>query len=170
MDPQRFDQLAKTLSVLDTRRGLLRVLAGAPLAGAVAALLGEPAGVARERRHGDDPRHDRNDGKKKRKGHGKGKHQGQDTDPAQPCGATTCATGCCALGTCVIGEYEICGTGGEVCIGCTAAPGLNCNVGRCECRAGQGCCIRSGVDPRPNPCTDCCSGTCLSGDPINGCT
>jgi hypothetical protein len=91
--------------------------------------------------------------------------------PKQPkrCKKSTCETGCCALGTCVVGEYNVCGTGGEACIDCYAAVGLSCNTGRCECRPGRGCCLRSGVDPTPSPCTDCCSGSCLGGNPINGC-
>ena len=91
--------------------------------------------------------------------------------PKKPkrCKKSTCATGCCALGTCVIGEYDVCGTGGEECISCSAAVGLHCNVGQCECRPGRGCCIRDETVPTPDPCTACCSGSCLGGNPINGC-
>jgi hypothetical protein len=91
--------------------------------------------------------------------------------PKKPkrCKKSTCATGCCAVGTCVIGEYDVCGTGGEACISCSAAVGLHCNVGQCECRPGRGCCIRDETVPTPDPCTACCSGSCLGGNPINGC-
>jgi hypothetical protein len=93
------------------------------------------------------------------------------TKPKKPkrCKKSTCPTGCCALSECVIGAFDTCGTGGGACIDCHHAPGLHCNTGTCECRPGRGCCIRDGVDPRPNPCSACCSGACLLDDPLNGC-
>ena len=91
--------------------------------------------------------------------------------PKEPkrCKKSTCETGCCALGTCVVGEYNVCGTGGEACIDCSAAVGVHCDTGQCECRPGRGCCIRDGAIPTYDPCTACCSGSCLEGNPINGC-
>jgi hypothetical protein len=84
MDSDRFDRLVKTFSTPDTRRGLLRLVAGVPVAGALAALFGEgpdagaqqdPERGSSHRRHRRKARHDPGKDKDNRKGLRKGNGQ-----------------------------------------------------------------------------------------------
>ena len=127
MDSLRFDALTRTVSTSGTRRGVLRLMAALPVAGTLAALLGDGAEAAaqkdperggshrrrkRKRRHDPGEDKDNRKGKRKGKGKGKGKRRKQDpgqTPPPAPAGQASCRPGGCAAGQlCDGGSCRVC--------------------------------------------------------------
>jgi hypothetical protein len=160
MDASRFDRLAKALSSIGTRRGILHLLGALPLALTLASRLGAaPDATAEDDDHGSSGRrhrrkathrHQTGNNKEHRKGKRKGK--GKDTgkrrkrcmpDPL----AHTCAGRCATV-------LNNCGTQVD-CGSCACTP-------RCdECAT---CNDRTGLC-EPRPTTDACgpASTCVGG-------
>ena len=88
MDSRRFDALTRTVSTSDTRRGVLRLLAGLPLAGVLAALVPAESEAGRRHRRNAHHRHrtgdDKDNRKGKRKGQGKGHKKRRCAQAGQP--------------------------------------------------------------------------------------
>ncbi len=170
MNPDRFDGLARSLTVSASRRGFLGIL----LAGAVAIHSPAMSDVAWAK-----------PGKGKAKGHSKRKAQGEAKGPGNSGGqgtatggaptrgssgnsaaaplaaecslaAETC-DGCCQDGQCLPGtDHRSCGHSGRACENCSAQAML--------CTASQEC----GCDPES--CAGCCvAGVCQSGDQNDAC-
>jgi hypothetical protein len=141
MDADRFDRLSKTLFASGSRRTLLHLLSAVPLAGALAAILGDES-VAKDRRRRRKTRHrqrhersqDRRRQQQRRKQHkGKGKDRprcakvGKAAKKGTPCckGLSPDVTGRCVAG-CTPGSCpaNACGSqpdgcGGTLTCGCT---------------------------------------------------
>jgi hypothetical protein len=167
MDEGRIDHLARVLAVPAApgkRRGLLRVLAALPVAGAIAALVAveEPAqadgsgagvGGGGGRRHRRQARHHHHPGKDKqnRKGKRKGKGMGK--------GATQCPV--CRSGESCVNGVCTCGSGP----GCTGA-GEICLSGICHnpygCTAAMDFCQTDPQMPTFTPCPGNANGVCLT--------
>ena len=127
MDPLRFDALARSLSAAGTRRRLVRLLTALPLAGPLAAVLGE-ARTAKERRpqrkqaHHDKSAYRERSLAAQKKGKKKGKKKRKKQNPTPTCQpdsqATTCAGKCATVlnncgtavdcGSCACGRCQIC--------------------------------------------------------------
>ena len=127
MDMERFDRLMTSLSAAGTRRGLLRLGASLPLAGALAALLGEASEAGRQHRRSARHRHRTGNGKDNRKGQRSGNGNGN----------TSCAT---------TGQTPKTGTRSNCCQGLVTDA-----AGRCAEPTGGGLgsgtpCLPSGAD------------------------
>jgi hypothetical protein len=178
MDSGRFDRVAKTLAQAGTRRGVVRLLAVLPVAGALSALLGDDtaAGGRHKRRTTRNKRHSGND-KDNRTGKRKGKRTGKkrDTPASAPAGCTP--TTCAAQG-------KNCGPISDGCgatLDCTPAC---CETQTCqsECRAdgcsqGEACggggtanvcgCVAFGMVTDDENRGACCDSSCC-GEDLNG--
>jgi hypothetical protein len=176
MDPTRFDTLTKSLCCPGTRRGLVRLVAALPLAGALGGLLGEEradgqgnvAGVGggggrRRRRRG---RHHPGQDKKHRKG--KRKQRPQCTPACDIC--FTCKDGPNTPGTCVVDpaqQGESCGSGGKVCQSdgtcvCTPCEPTSCNQTNI-CGQPVDCCTQAGATNPGCEAGACCEFTVAPG-------
>ncbi len=148
MDPGRFDTLVRSLVTTPTRRGLLRLLAGTTLGGALA--LPGAGGLADHgcRHPGADCARDGQccSGRCSGQGTCLCTRAAQCPEPEVPCQKAVCTktgrcgsenrradlrcTGCCAGGACEGGDSDVaCGRGGEACIACGA--NARCVGGAC---------------------------------------
>src|SRR5829696_9110334 len=126
----QFDRLIVSLSTAGSRRSLVRLLTGLPMAGRLAGLLGEatPASARRQRHHQQrhhPDHHDRvHDEKKKKKKRKKKKpHSPSGSSPLPSTCAQTCA-GCCMGETCVSAtSTAACGANGAPCATCSGLQG-----------------------------------------------
>lgn len=112
MDADRFDTLARALTMAPSRRGVGRALAGLTLAGALGPLLGLAGAEAKKN-------------KKKR--------------TCRNCGGS-CRT--CRKGTCKAKpDGIVCAGGGKVCLGgeCACSPSTEDVAGRCAAPCGDAC-------------------------------
>lgn len=181
MDAERFDRLVKTLSTVDTRRGLLRLSAALPLAG-LSSLLTE-AGVqgsgsgaivgggggrrrrrkARQRRRKARRHHDPGNDKENRKGRRK---QCKPNPAAKTC-AGRCGTvknNCGKRVDCGAGLLERCDSADQ----CCAADQTRCGFNSVAfplvcCRPLGGACTSGGVNG------DCCFVAVDQGEDAPGC-
>jgi hypothetical protein len=191
MEADRFDLLIKSLSAAGSRRGLLRLIAALPLAGALAALVSEEseAGRRRRRKARHDPGKDKDNrkGKRKKKGKGKRRKKGNGQTPqsgptgqpscvpesaAQTCAgqcgsvANTCGTlidcGPCDCGLCP--ACHTCDTATGRCIPNTAVVDEVCGDGQ-VCQADGTCACRGGSCGGCRTCQrdGACSAYCVSG-------
>jgi hypothetical protein len=197
MDADRFDRLSKTLSTTGSRRALLHLLSALPLAGALAALLGEEsAGKGRRKRrksrHGQKQnqrqqrrRHDeqrREQQRKERQNRHKKRKPPTPEPGCHPAAKAQTCTGKCASVTDNCGLLVDCGP-------CTCATG--CHPVCQTCNSATGVCdpIANGAScDDGNACTTgetCSNGTCGGGttvrcaadvcqiagtcDPVTGC-
>lgn len=162
MDPTRFDRLSKSLAA-GSRRSLLGVVVGAPLAGLLLTADAEARGqrgVRGETFHkrkvtyclnGQTIRRLR---RKQEKLLAMGATRGR-CQPTPPATCTeTCATGCCAGETCQPGtSVQACGTGGAACATCGAEE-------TCRNQACGPICLPIEARCDPENQGDCCSGYC----------
>jgi hypothetical protein len=158
MEGSAFDRLARAVGVGGSRRGLLRLVVGLPLAGLLTRLDDEE-GAARRKRHGRRRGHRPGKDKENRKG------QRQDDGAAlgESCSSNSdCRNGkSCCSGTCVNVQNDDsnCGSCGNVCFG----PSPTCVDGACTCTTvlctGSGCCpSRNDVCAQNDEC--CSPKTC----------
>jgi hypothetical protein len=178
VDAQRFDQLVRSLSEAGTRRGLLRLVASLPLAGALLALWDEEEADAHGRRKRRKKRHKHGKGKNKgnRKGKRKGKRACQPESAAQTC-AGRCGTvtnNCqqsvdCGPCTCTPAcpVCQLCDAASRTCGPNPATVGQSCGATGQTCqRDGTCACIpRTTCPPGANCGTsaDGCGGTLACG-------
>jgi hypothetical protein len=171
MDIRHFDALAKALTVPDSRRRVLGLLAAAPLLGGLLGVTDEEDAAAKERRRRRKQRHKRrkNPGKRKRKQTKKCKPESVAQTCAGKCGSVTntckkavdcgscacdplcgvcftCQDGPNAPGTCVADPAQAgdtCGDPGQVCQpdGACACDATSCPACT-RCEAGQ--CVSCG--------------------------
>jgi hypothetical protein len=193
VDADRFDDLLRSLATSGSRRGLVRLLAMLPLAGALALLPEESEARRRQNRKGHhrtrhDQRQSRDEGKAKDKGKGKGKgkDKGKNKDKRKGEGSTRAtapgaAPGCAAESaaqTCA----GRCGTvvnhcGSPVDCGscacssaCPACQTCNATTGRCETNPvflSQACGFPGQICQTDGTCT-CAGGGCPAGQRCNG--
>ncbi|MFN8662884.1 MAG: hypothetical protein U0075_13395 [Thermomicrobiales bacterium] len=126
VDARHFDALAKTLSVPDSRRRLLALLATLPILGGLLILHPDDDAEAKERRRRRKQRHKKRKSPGKRKGKRKGKRNKQKACTPEPV-AQTCAGKCGSVtnncrkavdcGACT------CSPACETCFTCQGAPG-----------------------------------------------
>lgn len=134
MDARHFDAVARMLTEVGTRRGLLGLLATWPIVGGLLAL----------READDTEAQGRRMRRKKRHKHGKGRHRRQRKNRNKKreacqqgecvCDSESCADGCCdPQGQCLPDSDFSCGTGGVACSdSCAddgADPGLDSEEG-----------------------------------------
>src|SRR5829696_3127854 len=166
----QFDRLIVSLSTAGSRRSLVRLLTGLPVAGRLAGLLGEatPASARRQRHHQQrhhPDHHDRvHDEKKKKKKRKKKKpHSPSGSSPLPSTCAQTCA-GCCMGETCVSAtSTAACGANGAPCATCSGLQG-SCFTGACHCDVCAGGCRYASVqaavaDPSGPTTITICAGT-----------
>jgi predicted outer membrane repeat protein len=181
MDGSRFDALARTLSIPDTRRQLLGMLAALPVLGGILGFRAPEEAAAKDRRRRRKQRHKKKKGKHgtRRQGckpKGKGKVCAGQCGPVkskQTCGITVdcgpcdCPAACEACfvcdpstRTCVADpeqEGDACGSPGQVCAsdGSCACTAASCPA--CQLCGGDGVCTG---------CSGCCDGaTCVADCP-----
>lgn len=184
MDAKHFDRLARSLTALGTRRGLLAVLAAVPVTGGLLAGLDPADTQARSRRKRRKTRHQhqKGDGKQNRKGKRKGNNNNKTKTKTEDCdgiacpGCETCqnnicsspcdGAGCCALDTCLAGTDDTaCGAGGAACVACSGTTPV-CDQGSCvACSAtnpcpGGLCCAGGQCGVTCPTCQTCTSGLC----------
>jgi hypothetical protein len=167
MDPSAFDTLARSIVAAGTRRRLLALLAGVPLAGAFSTRSDETTAAPRRKRRSIRNRRQSGDDKDNRKGKRKGQDQAESkTDPS--CGDTPCFSGvCCGKdNTCCFPPANQCNLAGLCCApncaGRQCGPDGCGNDGTCgRCPAGQ-VCTESGQCVCPLTLTPCPSGCCDS--------
>ena len=136
MEPTRFDRLAMTYSALGTRRGLVRLLAGSALGGALAPLFGLPQTDAHNALKKCKKINDK--AKRKRCVRKAKAHNATHIAPAPSgcipsCGGKECGTNGCdgSCGSCATGSF--CARG-------------QCVIGQGTCNVGEDDCVTRTVD------------------------
>jgi hypothetical protein len=183
MDPLRFDRLAKTLSAPGTRRRLVRLLLGVPLAGSLAGLLAmeqadaetplervrDRAKRKQEKRHNNDGNN--NGGNKGNGGNGNKGNKGKGRGCKPNCAGTACGgldNGC--GGVCACGEDCDC-LAGQNCLP-NGSCATRCSDANPTCTA-SGCVCSGAVEGGPacrteNITVDSCAGGCPLGSACVG--
>lgn len=189
MDPVRFDDLARVLSVPDSRRRVVGLLAAVPVVGGLLGFLAaeEAEGQGRRKRRKKAHKH----GKGRRRKHHRKKCRAESVaqtcagkcgsvtnncKKAVDCGSCACTPACNACftcraqganapGTCVVDptqQGQACGDPGQI---CQADGACACDASSCPG------CTTCGGDGRCAACADCCdgAGVCQDGDTNAAC-
>ncbi|MEZ4565206.1 MAG: hypothetical protein R2853_21000 [Thermomicrobiales bacterium] len=174
MDASAFDALSRVLSLPDTRRRALGVLAVFPLLGGLAGWLAPEQGAAKDRRRRRKLRHKRRKGNRKRKHgcrpRGKGKVCAGRCGPVksrQTCGKTVDCGSCACPAPC--DECFICQGGPNTPGACVPDPeqaGEPCGRAGQVCQADGACACSAGTCANPTPvCVDGVCSVCSATNP-----